>query len=106
MGTKVVSSSLLSYFRYVANDFLDPLIRKRTPPQSIQYIRSGFFPCNGSKNPVKHLELMDERCSLFELASISQEEVKNELFFMSGIGDARKWHDSLLHTDIDNWDYL
>jgi hypothetical protein len=105
MGTKVVKSSLLSYFHYVANDSARPLDTEEEyeiPPDAIHYVRSNSFAGDGSKTPANHLQMIYERCSLFKLFGISQEEAMKKLFFMSLIGDARKWNDSLLHTDRDN----
>ena len=85
MGTKVVKSSLLSYFHYVANDSARPPNTEEEyeiPPDAIYYVRSNSFVGDGSKTLAKHLQMIYERCSLFKLSGISQEVMK-KLFCVS-----------------------
>jgi hypothetical protein len=104
-----LKSSLLSYFHYVANDSARPPDTKEDDeisPSAIKNVKSNSFAGDGSTTLAKHLEVIDERCSLFKLSGISQEEVKKKLSFMSLTGDSCKWYDSFLNTNRDNSDYL
>ena len=54
---------------------------------------------DGSKTALDHLQMIEERCSLFKLSGISEEEVKRKLFYLSLSGDARIWFRSLKKAD-------
>jgi hypothetical protein len=109
MGTEVLSASLLSYVHYVKSNFAkppDPGDDYQIPADAIKDIRSDPFSGDGSKTPADHLLMIEERCSLFKLSGISQDEVKSKLFYLSLAGAARDWFLSLQHTDRINWEFV
>ena len=108
MGTKVVGATLLSYMHSFDQEPKPPDTggEYQIPTDAIKDIMSNPFSGVESKTPSDHLQMIEERCSLFKLSGIDHEEVKRRLFYLSLIGDARVWILSLKHTDSMNWEFV
>ena len=64
------------------------------------------FAGDGSKSALDHLQLIEDRCSLFKLAGISEEEVKRKLLYLSLTGEARIWFKSLKEEYRLDWEFV
>jgi hypothetical protein len=53
------------------------------------------FSYKGSSSSLDHLQLIEDRCTLFKLAEVSEDEVKRKLLYLSLDGDARVWMRSI-----------
>jgi hypothetical protein len=110
MGTEVLCASLYNYYHSVMdkNVYKPPEPEKefQIPVGAIKDVMKDTFLGDGSKTALDHLYMIEERCSLFKLSGIPQEEVKRKLLYLSLSGDARQWFRSLEKADRLNWDYL
>jgi hypothetical protein len=63
------------------------------------------FP-DGSTSTTDHLQLMEDRCTLFKLAEVSEGEAKKKLLYLSLDDEPRAWiHPINEETDLD-WEYM
>ena len=109
MGTEVMNASLLSYVHSVKKNIYEspePEREYQIPTGAIKDVMKEAFSGDGSKTALDHLQMIEERCSLFKLSGISQEEVKRKLFYLSLSGDARIWFKSLKKADRLNWEMV
>ena len=106
MCTRVDNAILLSQLHSVSHETKPPDSdgEYQIPTDAIKDIMSNPFAGDGSKTPSDHLQMIEERCSLFRIAGIKHEEVERRLFYFSLIGDVRNWYHSLKHTDRQNWE--
>jgi hypothetical protein len=51
-----------------------------------------------------HLQLIEDRCTLFKLAEISEDEVKRKLLYLSLDGDAQVWMRSINEEYLLVWE--
>jgi hypothetical protein len=59
------------------------------------------FP-DGSTSALDHLQLVEDRCTLFKLAKVSKEEAKKKLLYLSLDDEVRAWMLSINEeTDLD-----
>jgi hypothetical protein len=59
------------------------------------------FP-DGSTSAIIHLQLIEDRCTLFKLAKVSKGEVKKKLLYLSLNYEARAWmRSNNEETDMD-----
>ena len=64
------------------------------------------FSGDGSMSALDHLQLIEDRCTLFKLAGIPEEEVKRKLLYLSLKDGARDWFRSMdLKYRLD-WEYM
>ena len=93
MGTNFFNAYLISYVHHDTNiptktpDLEEPY---EIPTNAIKYVMSNTFPGDVTMDPKDHLQLIEERCSLFKLSGITQDRVKSKLFIMSLSANAKK----------------
>jgi hypothetical protein len=86
-----MKASLLSYVHYITNVAIippEPQKEYQIPMSAIMDILRSFSR-DGSRSALDHLHLIEDRCTLFKLADILEEEVKRKLLYLSLDGDAR-----------------
>ena len=108
MCTRVANATLLSHLHSVSHEAKPPdsYGEYQISTDAIEDIMSSPFAGDGSKTPSDHLQMIEERCSLFRIAGIKHEEVERRLFYFYLIGDARNLYHCLKHTDRKIWDYV
>jgi hypothetical protein len=107
-GAEYMKASLLSYVHSIRNEATKPPEPQREYkiPMSavLDVLRS--FASDGSKSALDHLQLIEDRCTLFKLAGISEEEVKRKLLYLSLTGEARIWFKSLKEEYRLDWEFV
>jgi hypothetical protein len=62
------------------------------------------FSYKESSSSLDHLQLIEDRCTLFKLAEVSEDEVNRKLLYLSLDGDARVWMRSINEEYSSNWE--
>jgi hypothetical protein len=62
------------------------------------------FSDKGSMYALDHLQLIKDRCTLFKLAEVSEDEAKRKLLYVSLDDDARAWMCSINEENILDWE--
>jgi hypothetical protein len=62
------------------------------------------FPDKGDMSALDHLELIEDRCTLFKLAEVSNNEAKKKLLYLSLDDEARAWMRSIIEETILDWE--
>jgi hypothetical protein len=62
------------------------------------------FSGAGTRSTLDHLQLIEDRCTLFKLAKISKDEMKRKLLYLSLDGDARVWLRSINEEYHLDWE--
>ena len=87
-GVVFMRASLLSYVHSISNVDTEP---PKSPEPQKEYkipmsavfdvLRS--FSGDGSRSALDHLQLIEDRCTLFKLSGIFEEEVKRKILYLS-----------------------
>jgi hypothetical protein len=62
------------------------------------------FSDKESRYALDHLQLIEDRCTLFKLAKFSEDEMKRKLLYLSLDGDARVWMRSINEEYLLDWE--
>jgi hypothetical protein len=73
-------------------------------PISVVFDILKSFSDKGSRSTLDHLQLIEDRCTLFKLAKVSEDEVKRKLLYLSLDGDARVWMCSINEEYLPDWE--
>jgi hypothetical protein len=58
------------------------------------------YPDIGSRSSLDHLQLIKDRCTLFQIAEVSENEAKKKLLYLSLDNEARAWMRSINEETI------
>jgi hypothetical protein len=62
------------------------------------------FSDKGSMSALDHLQLIEDRCTLFKLDEVSEDEAKGKLLYLSPDDEARAWMRSINEENILDWE--
>ena len=84
-AVQFINSSLLIYMHIIKEKSKPPEHKEpfAIPANVVEDVMKNPFAGDGNKTPSEHLQMIEERCSLFKLSGISHDEVKSKLFCVS-----------------------
>jgi hypothetical protein len=72
------------------------------PINTVFYLLKSFSE-KGRRSALDHLELIEDRCTLFNLAEVSKDEAKGKLLYLSLDDETRAWMRSINEENFLHW---